>query len=460
MLQGIRLKANPTDQQRLILSQWMGCARFIWNAKCDEYRYYSTYARKYCSIGTYAPVDTKAAHFKSKELSPWLYSCPSQIIRNSATNWYQTYQKHMKGLCGKPKRKSKSDKGSVYLTKELFRFDVCDDGVTRLFIGTKTNNIGYLSFKSHRQFNEPKSIYIRKEAGQYFVSFCYDDGSEEPATDKDHFEYLRSASPEWLEENVIGVDRGVAIPVHTGENRYDFTDNQKASKEKRERYVKRLQRRLAKQKKGSNRRQKTKNRIARHHKKVANIRQDFCHKISRKMVDSKAKVIIFENLKTSNMTRRPKAKQDNTGKFISNKAKQKAGLNKAILNVGWHYLESYTRYKAAKAGKGVFKVPAPYTSQECANCSHTHPDNRKSQELFSCGNCGHVDNADRNASIVIKKRAINLFLDSGTELVGKGIPVLTKGRGAIRKPRKAKASLAVGNETSQKKRTAITSVAA
>ncbi|MFK0572790.1 helix-turn-helix domain-containing protein, partial [Endozoicomonas sp.] len=36
MLQGIRLKANPTNRQKLILSQWMGCARFIWNGKCDE----------------------------------------------------------------------------------------------------------------------------------------------------------------------------------------------------------------------------------------------------------------------------------------------------------------------------------------------------------------------------------------------------------------------------------------
>ena len=460
MLQGIRLKANPTDQQKLILSQWMGCARFIWNAKCDEHRYYSNYAKKYCPIGTYAPIDTKAAQFKSKELSPWLYDCPSQIIRNSATNWYQTFQKHMKGLCGKPKRKKKSDKGSVYLTRELFRFDTCEDGVTRLFIGTKTNNIGYLSFKSHRSFNEPKSLYIRKEAGQYFVSFCYEDGSEEPASDKDHLNYLKGASREWLEDHVIGVDRGVAIPVHTGSHRYDFTDNQKRNKEKRERYVKRLQRRLSRQKKGSNRRQKTKARIATQHKKIANIRQDFCHKTSRKMVDSTAKVIIFENLKTAQMTRKPKAKQDRNGKFISNKASQKAGLNKSILNVGWHYLESYTRYKAAKAGKAVFKVAAAYTSQECANCGHTHPDNRRKQDLFACGNCGHVDNADRNASIVIKKRAINLMLNSGTELVGKGIPVLTKGRGAIRKPRKGKLSFAVGNETSKKKRTVVTTVAA
>ncbi|WP_252179251.1 helix-turn-helix domain-containing protein [Endozoicomonas sp. 4G] len=104
MLQGIQLKANPTDQQKLVLSQWMGCARVIWNAKCDEHRYYSTYARKYCPVGTHAPVDQKTSQFKSKELTPWLSDCPSQIIRNSAVNWYQTYHKHINGQCGKPKK--------------------------------------------------------------------------------------------------------------------------------------------------------------------------------------------------------------------------------------------------------------------------------------------------------------------------------------------------------------------
>lgn len=449
MLQGIRLKANPTGQQKLILSQWMGCARFIWNAKCDEHRYYSIYARKFSATG--APIDQKTSQFKSKELSPWLSKCPSQIIRNSAVNWYNTYWKHIEGLCGKPKRKGKTDKGSIHLTKELFRFDECEDGVTRLFIGSKTNNIGYLSFKTHRDFNTPNSLYIRKQAGTYYVSFCYEDDSEKQPSEKEHFKWLQGASKEWLEDNVMGVDRGVAIPVHTGSHHYDFTENQKANKEKRERYVKRLQRRLAKQKKGSNRRQKTKYRISKQHQKIANIRQDFCHKTSRKMVDSKAKVIVFEALNTSGMTKKPKAKQDNSGKFLPNKAKQKAGLNKAILNVGWHYLETCTRYKANKEGKVVFKVPAHHTSQECAECEHTHPDNRKKQDLFVCGNCGHIDNADRNAGIVIKKRAIKLFLDSGTELQGKGIPLLCTGRGAIRKPRKAKASLAIGNETSKKK---------
>ncbi|MCR9641636.1 transposase [Vibrio alginolyticus] len=444
LLTGIKLRANPTSNQKLVLSQWMGCARSIWNAKVDEERYYRTFARKYYPIGTYAPLDQKTSQFKSKELSPWLYQCPSQILRNSAVNWYQTYQKFMKGACERPKRKPKTDKGSIYLTREVFHFDRCEDGNLRLFIGTKTNNIGYLSFKAHRKFEIPNSLYVRKERGQYTVSFCYENGKNEVelSSNAEHLAFLQGSTKEYLEESVIGVDRGVAIPAHAGSMTFDFCDNQKKKMTKVDRYIKRLQRKLARQTKGSNRRNKTKHRIATHHAKKANIRNDFAHKTSRSLVDSQAKVIVFEALSTSRMTRKPKAKQNEQGRYVSNKAKQKAGLNKSILNVGWHIIETYTKYKAYQAGKAVFKIPAPYTSQECAQCDHTHPDNRKSQELFVCGNCGNTDNADNNASLVIKKRAINLILDTGTVLSDDGVlrTQSDSGRGGNRKTSRAKSS--------------------
>ncbi|HIF6036010.1 RNA-guided endonuclease InsQ/TnpB family protein [Vibrio alginolyticus] len=444
LLTGIKLRANPTSNQKLVLSQRMGCARSIWNAKVDEERYYRTFARKYYPIGTYAPLDQKTSQFKSKELSPWLYQCPSQILRNSAVNWYQTYQKFMKGACGRPKRKPKTDKGSIYLTREVFHFDRCEDGNLRLFIGTKTNNIGYLSFKAHRKFEIPNSLYVRKERGQYTVSFCYENGKNEVelSSNAEHLAFLQGSTKEYLEESVIGVDSGVAIPAHAGSMTFDFCDNQKKKMTKVDRYIKRLQRKLARQTKGSNRRNKTKHRIATHHAKKANIRNDFAHKTSRSLVDSQAKVIVFEALSTSRMTRKPKAKQNEQGRYVSNKAKQKAGLNKSILNVGWHIIETYTKYKAYQAGKAVFKIPAPYTSQECAQCDHTHPDNRKSQELFVCGNCGNTDNADNNASLVIKKRAINLILDTGTVLSDDGVlrTQSDSGRGGNRQTSRAKSS--------------------
>ena len=56
-MQGIRLQAHPNTKQKKILSQWMGCARLIWNAKCEDEAYMTRYARRYCPIGTYAPID-------------------------------------------------------------------------------------------------------------------------------------------------------------------------------------------------------------------------------------------------------------------------------------------------------------------------------------------------------------------------------------------------------------------
>ncbi len=120
------------------------------------------------------------------------------------------------------------------------------------------------------------------------------------------------------------------------------------------------------------------------------------------------------------MTRRPKPKKDAKGKFLPNKARAKAGLNRQILDKNWHKLEVYTQYKAHQAGKAFFKVAPNHTSQECAHCHHIHPDNRRSQARFPCRSCGHTDNADFNAAKVIRWRAIQYITNAGTELSSRG----------------------------------------
>ena len=453
MLMGIRLQAKPTKQQKLVLSQWMGCARFVWNAKCDEDKYLTAYARRYLPVGTYPPIDQKYSQYKDQELSPWLNKCPSQILRNSVSNWMDTYKKFLKGQCGKPKRKRKTSSGSIHLTNELYRFERSAGGI-RLFIGAKRNNIGYLNLRFHnKNFEKPKSIYVRKQHGEYWVSFCYEDGFSEDGlfSGQENLDFLKGCTEEYLSHHTKGVDRGVARPVQFGSTVFDFSLEQKKKKTLKEKYIKRYQKRLSKQKKGSKQREKTKAKIARSHKKISNIRLDFCHKTSKAMVSEEStKVIIFEDLKTKNMTRKPKAKPNENGGWDRNKARAKAGLNKSILDKGWHKLEELTKYKAYRAGKAFFKVPAHHTSQECADCDHIHPSNRKSQELFICESCGHTDNADKNAAGVIKKRAIKLILDSGTELSKRGV-LLDTGRGAKVRRGKCKVTHAVAKKR-QKRR--------
>ncbi len=406
----------------------MGCARFIWNAKCDEDKYYRGFARKFTPYNHYYETqDQKYSHFKSNELSSWLANCPSTIQKNSTVNWFNTLKKSIKGVCGRPRRKKKSDKGSVHLTSDLFEFRV-ENNKRKLFIGGKKFNIGALNFKAHAEFKEPKSIYISKERGQYFIGFCYKDDVEVAEFDgkkfnadkysEKHLKRLRDMNEEHLQKVVVGIDRGVTIPVHAGHEQFDFSKEQKKHLSKADRYIKRLQKRLARQVKGSNRRAKIKHRLAVHHAKKANIRKDFAHKTSRSLVNGFGQVFIFEKLNTKQMTKKPNPKKDEFGRFVPNKAKAKAGLNKAILNVGWHRISEFLTYKSVKLGKAVFTIHASYTSQECASCGHTHHDNRKSQDRFNCVSCGHADNADHNASIVIKNRAIKLVLDCGTQLDG------------------------------------------
>jgi len=191
------------------------------------------------------------------------------------------------------------------------------------------------------------------------------------------------------------------------------------------------------------------------------LRKDFCYQTSHAIVSQpETKVIVVEDLKTSSMTRSAQGDRENPGKNVQ----AKAALNRAILDKGWHQLEVYLAYKAKRAGKPFFKVSAAFTSQEGADCGHTHPDNRKTQAEFVCISCGHLDNADRNAAIVIKKRAINLMLHSGKELSSKGVlvppkPLKDKGRGERRKPPLGISQGAVLDEASKKKIKRILAVA-
>lgn len=251
----------------------------------------------------------------------------------------------------------------------------------------------------------------------------------------------------------MGIDRGVVIPVQAGMVSYDFSPNQIKNKQKHERYIKRLERQKAKKQKGSSRYKKCQRRIAKRHEKIKNIRKDFCHQSSRKIIDDENnKVIVLESLNVQNMTKRPAPKPNVKGAWDRNQAKAKAGLNKSILDKGWHQFETYLAYKSQKAGKAFFKVDAKYTSQACAACEHTHPNNRKQQALFVCERCGHTENADRNAALVIKKRAIKLILNTETVLSNKG--VLDKGRGVACQTQGGESLSAGDYESSKKKRTA------
>ena len=108
------------------------------------------------------------------------------------------------------------------------------------------------------------------------------------------------------------------------------------------------------------------------------------------------------------MTRRPRPKTDpdKPGQYLHNRAKAKAGLNQSILSNNWSRLRKRLKDKMDANGGNLVIVPAAYTSQTCHKCGHVAKENRESQAVFKCVECGHRANADVNAAMNILSRAL------------------------------------------------------
>ncbi len=133
-----------------------------------------------------------------------------------------------------------------------------------------------------------------------------------------------------------------------------------------EKKLKKLQETLSRKMRGSKRRRKAAQQVGKAHRHIRNRRKDFHHKEARKLV-TKYQTMVFEKLAPSNMSKRPKPKQDETtGQYLPNGASAKAGLNKSILDAGWGQFQQICESKAACAGSRVLFVSPKYTSQMCS----------------------------------------------------------------------------------------------
>lgn len=119
------------------------------------------------------------------------------------------------------------------------------------------------------------------------------------------------------------------------------------------------------------------------------------------LTNTEAKVLaaLLEDLQSTNLSKRPKPKQDENGKYLPNGAAAKGGLNKSILDAGWNAFTEIVKAKAANAGRTVLFVNPAYTSQACSGCG-TVKKKDLSERWHSC-ECGCELDRDTNAAINI-----------------------------------------------------------
>ncbi len=188
--------------------------------------------------------------------------------------------------------------------------------------------------------------------------------------------------------SVVGIDRGVVVSAALSTGEMLHAPSLTAGELKR---LKVLQQRLARAKRGSNRRGRTKRALAKLRAREADRRKDWVEK-STTDIARRFDTIRIEALDVRAMTRSARRTLEQPGVRVA----QKRGLNRAISRSGWGLLAARLQHKAY--GR-VEQIPAAYTSQRCSVCGHVAPGNRKSQAVFECEACtAGRSNADVNAA--------------------------------------------------------------
>jgi putative transposase len=186
---------------------------------------------------------------------------------------------------------------------------------------------------------------------------------------------------------VVGIDRGVASSATLSTGQMLSVPRLSLSRQRR---LRRLQRKLARANRGSNRRARVRLAAARLRAREADVRKDWVEKTSTDIA-RRFDLIRVEDLRISGMTRSAKGTAASPGRNV----RAKAGLNREIMRSGWGLL---VRRLEEKAPGRVEKINPSFTSQRCSACGRIAAKSRKSQAFFSCVACNFACNADVNAA--------------------------------------------------------------
>ena len=182
-----------------------------------------------------------------------------------------------------------------------------------------------------------------------------------------------------------------------------------------EKNLRRKQQKLFRKTKGSKTRHKAKKLVAKVHERVSNTRQDFLHKLSRKLVDE-SQVIVVENLHVKGMVRNHK-------------------LAKSISDVGWGMFVNFLAYKLERKQGELIEIDRFFpTSKKCSCCNHVMDELSLDIREWDCPGCSTHHDRDANAALNIRKQGIRILIANMS--VGNPAPA---GGGCVRPPaRKSK----------------------
>ncbi|WP_331747945.1 transposase [Streptomyces chartreusis] len=260
------------------------------------------------------------------------------------------------------------------------------DPVTRV----RLQGVGHVKVHQHRPVvGKVKTVSVKREGRRWYIILTAEQAQPEPLP--------KTGS-------VVGVDMGIANFL--ADSNGEFVTNPRHGK-KAAAKLEAAQQALSRCKRGSKRRRKAVETVAKLHRKVRRQRLDHAHKTALGLV-REHDFIAHEDLKIRNMSKAPAPKPDpdQAGAFLPNGASAKAGLNRSIADAGWGVFLAILAAKAEGAGREVIAVDPRNTSRTCPECGHVSAENRPTQEKFHCQACGHNAHADTVGAINVLRTGL------------------------------------------------------
>ncbi|WP_096608104.1 RNA-guided endonuclease TnpB family protein [Calothrix sp. NIES-2100] len=344
----------PTPQQQQSLAQLFGCVRVVYNdalAICKQ----SEKLPKNSELQKLVITQAK----KTDERS-WLSDVSVTPLQQSVADLGVAYKNFFDFLKGKRKgKKAGTPRFKKKTSKQGARFTLNSFSIKGTFVYlAKIGNVKPIW--SRRLPSSPSSVTVIKDCeDRYFLSFVVE---IEPI----HIDAKNQS---------IGIDLGIqTFAVMSNGDKAASPDYSK-----KDRKIRKLQRKLARQQKGSQRRERTRIRIANRHNQIADTRKDFLHKLSTKVV-SENQTIVLEDLNVSGMVKNRK-------------------LARAISLQGWREFRVLCEAKCEKFSRD-FRVINRWepTSQTCSCCGYRWGKIDLSVRSVLCLNCNTEHDRDDNAS--------------------------------------------------------------
>ena len=395
---GVLLELIPGDKQSAI-NQQIGNARVVHNDYLSKREEYYKETKKTLTVLQYKKEYLPALK-KEKE---YLNNTDKFVYENACRNVDDAYNRFFKGLSGFPKYVSRTKPNGNSFTTNFTNNNLelkMIDGIPYVKL-PKVGCVRFILPKGKILTDiQPHGVTIKAATvsmepdGSYRIALRM-----ESVIDKPVFPTVINA------REIISVDLGLKEFGVFGNLEESIPVPNPRWIQVHEKRLRRFQQSLSRKQydhkthTGSNNWEKTRAKIAKEQRKIADQRRDFHHKLSRAITDN-CVAFICEDLAVKNMMK-------------------SRHLSKSIASVGWSQFLTMVQYKMERAGKYFRKISRWYpSSQTCGCCGYKNTDVKDlGVRKWICPKCGTWHDRDINAQQNIYKIGTKMLQDEGIQII-------------------------------------------